>query len=56
MTFLEFFEALVGCAEIYVTAAVVQDPITPHQSIPVTPAIHSVLSSNGSQSRQPSQV
>ena len=55
MTFLDFFEALVGCAEKYVN--VIDDPITPHQSIPATPAVRStVMSSNASQSRIASQV
>jgi hypothetical protein len=36
MTFLEFFEALVGCAEIYVTESVVKDPTTPRPSTAYT--------------------
>ena len=37
MTFLEFLEALVGCAEVYVTEAVVKDPNTPRPSTAYTP-------------------
>lgn len=29
MTFLEFFEALVGCAQIFVTDSMIKDPNTP---------------------------
>ncbi|ESO83241.1 hypothetical protein LOTGIDRAFT_176258, partial [Lottia gigantea] len=36
MTFLEFFEALIGCAEIFVTEAVVKDPATPRPSTALT--------------------
>ena len=36
MTFLEFFEALVGCAPVYVTEAVVKDPTTPRPSTTLT--------------------
>ena len=36
MTFLEFFEALVGCAETYVTESVVKDPSTPRPSTILT--------------------
>ncbi|XP_038047444.1 radial spoke head 10 homolog B-like [Patiria miniata] len=32
MTFLEFFEALIGCAMIYVTEDIVKDPSTPRPS------------------------
>lgn len=32
MTYLEFFEALVGCAQEYVTEEVVNDPNTPRSS------------------------
>lgn len=31
MTFLEFFEALVGCAEIFVTHSMIKDPYTPRE-------------------------
>ncbi|XP_046357024.1 radial spoke head 10 homolog B-like [Haliotis rufescens] len=36
MTFLEFFEALVGCAQVYVTEQVVKDPSTPRPSTVMT--------------------
>lgn len=36
MTFLEFFEALIGCAEIFVTEKVVKDPTTPRPSTALT--------------------
>ncbi|GFN95169.1 radial spoke head 10 homolog b-like [Plakobranchus ocellatus] len=36
MTFLEFFEALVGCAEVFVTESVVKDPNTPRPSTVLT--------------------
>ncbi|GFS01954.1 radial spoke head 10 homolog B-like [Elysia marginata] len=36
MTFLEFFEALVGCAEVFVTESVVKDPSTPRPSTVLT--------------------
>ncbi|XP_070555862.1 radial spoke head 10 homolog B-like [Ptychodera flava] len=32
MTFLEFFEALIGCAEVYVTEEMLKDPNTPRPS------------------------
>lgn len=42
MTFLEFFEALIGCAEIYATEALVKDPITPRPSTAMTHSVYSV--------------
>lgn len=36
MTFLDFFEALIGCAMIYVTEEVVKDPTTPRPSTVVS--------------------
>ncbi|KAK3777550.1 hypothetical protein RRG08_021670, partial [Elysia crispata] len=36
MTFLEFFEALVGCSEVFVTESVVKDPNTPRPSTVLT--------------------
>ena len=36
ITFLEFFEALVGCSEVFVTEAVAKDPATPRPSTTVT--------------------
>ncbi|XP_013404281.1 radial spoke head 10 homolog B [Lingula anatina] len=36
MCFLEFFEALIGCAQVYVTEAVVKDPSTPRPSTQLT--------------------
>lgn len=55
MTFLEFFEALVGCAEVYVTEAVVKDPNTPRPSTTLTQE-QSLLSMPASPSRGISQV
>ena len=55
MTFLEFFEALIGCAEKYVTLAVVKDPSTPRPSTSVTKD-ESMYSIPGSPSRLTSQV
>ncbi|XP_012938646.1 radial spoke head 10 homolog B isoform X2 [Aplysia californica] len=47
MTFLEFFEALVGCAEVFVTENVVKDPTTPRPSTAMThdPSMYSVPAS-----------
>jgi hypothetical protein len=47
MTFLEFFEALIGCAEIYATDAVVKDPSTPRPSTCMTqePSVYSMPAS-----------
>jgi len=47
MTFLEFFEALVGCAEAFVTESVVKDPTTPRPSTGMTqdPSMYSVPAS-----------
>ncbi|XP_060605210.1 radial spoke head 10 homolog B-like isoform X2 [Ruditapes philippinarum] len=50
MSFLEFFEALIGCAEKYVTEAVVKDPNTPRPSTSVTKD-ESMYSIPGSPSR-----
>lgn len=55
MTFLEFIEALVGCAQVFVTESVVKDPATPRPSTTLTQE-HSILSATGSPSRQASQV
>ena len=55
MSFLEFFEALIGCAEKYVTLAVVKDPSTPRPSTSVTKD-ESMYSIPGSPSRVTSQV
>ena len=55
MSFLEFFEALIGCAEKYVTLAVVKDPSTPRPSTSVTKD-ESMYSIPGSPSRMTSQV
>ncbi|KAK3611960.1 hypothetical protein CHS0354_011618 [Potamilus streckersoni] len=56
MTFLEFFEALIGCAEVFVTEAVVKDPTTPRPSTTMTRAEESMLSMGGSPSRITSQA
>lgn len=47
MTFLEFFEALIGCAEIFATDAVVKDPTTPRPSTVMTqdPSVYSMPAS-----------
>ena len=55
MTFLEFFEALVGCAQIYVTEDVVKNPNTPRPSTTVTHD-QSYISVPGSPSRMASQL
>ena len=55
MTFLEFFEALIGCAEIFATDAVVKDPTTPRPSTVMTQE-PSVYSMPASPSRMTSQV
>lgn len=55
MTFLEFFEALIGCAEVFVTEAVVKDPTTPRPSTVLTPE-QSMFSIPVSRSRLDSQV
>ena len=55
MSFLEFFEALIGCAEKYVTLSVVKDPSTPRPSTSVTKD-ESMYSIPGSPSRLTSQV
>lgn len=55
MTFLEFFEALIGCAEIFATDAVVKDPTTPRPSTVLTQD-PSVYSMPASPSRMTSQV
>lgn len=55
MTFLEFFEALIGCAEVFVTEAVVKDPTTPRPSTVMTPE-QSMFSIPVSRSRLDSQV
>lgn len=55
MSFLEFFEALIGCAEKYVTEAVVKDPNTPRPSTSVTKD-ESMYSIPGSPSRLTSHV
>ncbi|KAK6188921.1 hypothetical protein SNE40_004999 [Patella caerulea] len=54
MTFLEFFEALIGCAEIFVTEAVVKDPATPRPSTALTHD-QSLCSIPGAPSRLTSQ-
>nr|KAG5709598.1 hypothetical protein BaRGS_001648 [Batillaria attramentaria] len=47
MSFLEFFEALIGCAEIFATDAVVKDPTTPRPSTVLTqdPSMYSTPAS-----------
>lgn len=55
MTFLEFFEALIGCAEVFSTEAVVKDPTTPRPSTVITPD-QSMYSIPQSPSRMTSQV
>ncbi|KAK7100769.1 radial spoke head 10 homolog B-like isoform X2 [Littorina saxatilis] len=55
MTFLEFFEGLIGCAQIFATDAVVKDPTTPRPSTVLTQAA-SVYSMPALPSRVPSQV
>lgn len=55
MTFLEFFEALIGCAEVFGTEAVVKDPTTPRPSTVMTPE-QSMFSIPVSRSRLDSQV
>ena len=53
MTFLEMFEALVGCAEWYVTEAVMNNPQTPRPSTLLTQE-PSMMSLSASASRGPS--
>ena len=55
ITFLEFFEALVGSAEVFVTEAVAKDPTTPRSSTTVTQE-QSLISMPMSPSRGASQV
>lgn len=55
MTFLEFFEALIGCAVVFSTEAVVKDPTTPRPSTAITPD-QSMYSIPQSPSRMTSQV
>lgn len=55
MSFLEFFEALIGCAEKYVTEDVVKDPSTPRPSTSITKD-ESMYSMPGSPSRLTSHV
>lgn len=55
MTFLEFFEALIGCAVVFSTEAVVKDPTTPRPSTVITPE-QSMYSIPVSPSRMTSQV
>jgi hypothetical protein len=55
MTFLEFFEALVGCSERYVTESVVKDPSTPRPST-ILSREQSMMSLPMSPSRVASQV
>ncbi|ELU11324.1 hypothetical protein CAPTEDRAFT_180366 [Capitella teleta] len=55
ITFLEFFETLVGCAEVFVTESVVKDPNTPRLSPSVTHE-PSVISMPQSPSRVASQM
>ncbi|XP_076440634.1 radial spoke head 10 homolog B-like isoform X2 [Babylonia areolata] len=55
MTFLEFFEALIGSAEIFATDAVVKDPTTPRPSTVMTQE-PSVYSMPASPSRMTSQA
>jgi len=55
MTFLEFFEALIGCAVRYVTEAVVKDPNTPRPSTSITKD-ESMYSIAGTPSRLTSHV
>ncbi|KAH3850317.1 hypothetical protein DPMN_092726 [Dreissena polymorpha] len=55
MCFMEFFEALIGCAELYVTEAVVKDPSTPRPSTGITKD-ESMYSIPNSPSRLTSQV
>lgn len=55
MTFLEFFEALIGCAEVFGTEAVIKDPTTPRPSTVMTPE-QSMFSIPVSRSRLDSQV
>ncbi|OWF43641.1 radial spoke head 10 homolog B-like [Mizuhopecten yessoensis] len=55
MTFLEFFEALIGSAEVFVTESVVKDPTTPRPSTVLTPE-QSMFSMPVSPSRMASQV
>ena len=51
MTFLEFFEALVGCAQVYVTESVVKDPTTPRPSTTMTQGGQTIMSVTGSASQ-----
>ena len=55
MTFLEFFEACIASAEVYVTESVVKDPNTPRPSTCMTPD-QSMYSVPGTPSRLASQV
>ena len=55
MTFLEFFEALVGCAQVYVTEAVVKDPTSPQPSVAIA-TDPSLASMTGTMYRETSQV
>ncbi|XP_033125967.1 radial spoke head 10 homolog B-like [Anneissia japonica] len=41
MTFLEFFEALIGCAVVFVTEEIVKDPTTPRPSTTISNAAQS---------------
>ena len=51
MTFLEFFDALVGCAQVYVTESVVKDPTTPRPSTTMTQGGQTIMSVTGSASQ-----
>ncbi len=51
MTFLEFFEALVSCAEVFVTESVLRDPTTPRPSTTTTHAGRTTVSRIGTTSQ-----
>nr|XP_054772682.1 LOW QUALITY PROTEIN: radial spoke head 10 homolog B-like [Lytechinus pictus] len=53
MTFLDFFEAVIGCAMYYVTEEVIKDPTTPRPSTVISNHTHTSYSSttHGSTSR-----
>ena len=54
MTFMEFFDALIGCAEMFVTEAVVKDPSSTRPSTTLTQ--EHTMSMPGSASRAVSNV
>ncbi|XP_071807191.1 radial spoke head 10 homolog B-like isoform X1 [Asterias amurensis] len=55
MTFLEFFEALIGCAMIYVTEDIVKDPTTPRPSTVISHTHSSYSGTTGASASRASQ-